>query len=127
MRSSTTQSGLFSRDSLTPSRPSPDETTSKPSNSRASRRPRTMSGSSSMMRTLLRCMFMPRRSCLAEILREPHRERAPLAHLALYIYAAAVRLGDVFHERQSDPRAADRPRPHRVRPVEAVEDALPLV
>src|ERR1700722_6916968 len=53
MRSRTIASGASARASAIPSRPLPAEMTRTPSNSRASRKPRTMLGSSSTTRTVL--------------------------------------------------------------------------
>jgi hypothetical protein len=54
MRSRRTASGFSCRARSTPSLPRDAETTPKPSNSRASVRPRTMWGSSSMIKIFLR-------------------------------------------------------------------------
>src|SRR5262249_15408328 len=124
MRSRRTQSGLFSRASRMPSLPSVAARTSKPSNSSESRRPRTMSASSSITRIFLRTWPLPLRL-------GPHGqrygERAPPALGRVDLDRPAVRLGDVLDQREPDPRAADRPAAHAARPIEPLEDAVALV
>src|SRR5688572_18572725 len=138
MRSRMTQSQPPLRMMATPSSPLPVATTSKPSNSRASRRPRTMSGSSSTMST--RFLLAGRDS--VTVMNRLHQralggngvrdgqidqEGGALARVGVDGDRATVGLGDVLDERQSDAGAADVGSPRRLGPVEALEDLALLL
>src|SRR5258708_6289589 len=108
-----------------PSAPVPRACTSKPSNSSASVRPRTMSGSSS----ITRMRFFPGSTTgsFISLSGQPQPERRSLVRLAVDGDVAAVRARDVAHEREPDAAAADRQQAHRARAIEALEDVLLLV
>src|SRR5688500_15881899 len=133
MRSSRTQSGWVSLASARPPSPVSAEWTWKPSNSSASLSPRTMSGSSSMMRI---CFLSPLGGTVAmpaDTLALPLRGDPEAEYRAAAVVAGphgdlpVVRLGDVPDQRQADPGAADRLQADRARPVEAIEDGVALV
>src|SRR2546427_12772722 len=54
-------------------------------------------------------------------------ERAPFSHLAIDADAALVELNRVLHDGEPQPRAAQRPRPALVDPVEALEEARQML
>src|SRR5213592_1049268 len=101
MRSRMMQSTSRRPTAASPSLPVTATTASCPSNSRMSFRPRAISRSSS---TISIRATSPLERSLPN--RNPERERAPLARLALDADLAAVRLGDLLGDRQADAAAA---------------------
>src|SRR5436853_28761 len=120
------RSGPRSSAAESPSPPWPRASTASPTTSRASRTPRTRSGSSSITRIFFwvsRTAVATTATCITESGlprlhdRHPDAEGRAAPGLARHRRVAAVRARDVLHQRQTDARSADRLEPDRPRPI----------